>query len=104
MGYATAAWPQHDSIAEAEGADQSYLVDRMQLPNTKFFDKWVELYLNYLNDCKVRITESATMLHFAAGLDLLSVVPRLLALREDINVKDSQRETPLHYAPLHYAA
>lgn len=43
-------------------------------------------------------TPGTTMLHLAACLGIISLVPRLLALGQEINAKDDKYQTPLHYA------
>ncbi|TVY39322.1 putative ankyrin repeat protein [Lachnellula occidentalis] len=98
LKYAERFWPEHAYLAERGGISQENLVEWFESSSPVYetwiaASEWPEKTNNSILPCS-----GTTLLHVACAWDLQSVVRKLMHDTMSVDQKDSNGNTPLHFA------
>ena len=91
--YVAHNWRRHAEEAEARGITLQGLLQRFEWPSQKLLQLWIDIF-STLEHGSYR---GATLLHIAAASNLLSVIRALLKTKAEVDARDDEGATPLHY-------
>ena len=98
LKYATESCFLHAQQAESNHVPQFNLIQRFQWPSAQYFSHWIKIFrmiAEYDSRCP---PIQATLLHLAAGSNLLSLVKVLLESNAPLEQEDGEGSRALHYA------
>jgi ankyrin repeat domain-containing protein 50 len=97
LEYAVKSWSLHAEMAENKDIPQNDLIQRFEWPATRYFHRWIDLFLVTDEDNHRCPGRFATLLHISAASNLRSITHELL-LGENISEKyDLEGNSALHY-------
>ncbi|TVY23462.1 Ankyrin repeat domain-containing protein [Lachnellula hyalina] len=99
LEYAYRFWLGHAGRAERGGVSQENLVEQFG-SSSAAYEAWLEACKEHFQRDSISPTSGTTLLHIASGWNLQSVVQKLMHDKILVDQKDSNSNTPLHWAAL----